>query len=115
MKTLPTEASERRPETVIADAIARAHSVSKRTVTNWPQRRIIPAIRVGRVLRVVPELLDEGGGIAHGAMTPVFGSSTSTCNHVVPRSGRKAAISVVSNFRPATCAVAAIQTSLWLC
>ena len=42
------------PETVTADAIARAHSVSKRTVTNWLQRRIIPAIRVGRVLRFDP-------------------------------------------------------------
>ena len=102
MKTLPTEASERRPETVIADAIARAHSVSKRTVTNWLQRRIIPAIRVGRVLRVVPELLDEGGGVAHGTMTPVLGSSTTTSTQAVPRNGRKAATSVEINFKPAT-------------
>ena len=42
------------PETVTIDTIARAHSVSKRTVTNWLKRRIIPAIRIGRVLRSDP-------------------------------------------------------------
>ena len=51
---------------------------------------------------VVPELGDEGGGVGHGTMMPVFGSSTETCNHAVPRSGKKAAPSVVSNFSPAT-------------
>lgn len=41
------------------DEVARIYKVSRRCVTNWINSRIIPCVRVGRVLRFHPERLKE--------------------------------------------------------
>ena len=46
-------------ELITGDEVARRYKVSRRCVTNWINARIVPCIRVGRVLRFHPERVRE--------------------------------------------------------
>src|ERR1022692_2712089 len=81
------------------------------------KRQLLHVIAVGQAVipqdvAVVPELLNKCSRVAHGAIIPVFGSSTTTSTHAVPLNGRNALPSIESNCSPVTCATAAIHTSL---
>lgn len=54
-----TKIENPKPETWTAFDVARTYGVSRRCVSNWLRARIIPCIRVGRVLRFHPDRVRE--------------------------------------------------------
>lgn len=54
-----TNQNRQAEELLTAEDIARLYKVSRRCVTNWIKARIIPCLRVGRVLRFHPERVRE--------------------------------------------------------
>jgi len=55
-RPMKVQAEHKTDELITGEELARLLKVSRRCLTNWINARIIPCIRIGRVLRFHPEL-----------------------------------------------------------